>query len=56
MRQHGYIFEEDGATWLRTTEFGDDKDRVLIKKMGHIRTSYQTLHITMTKLNVVMIR
>ncbi|QIH76879.1 arginine--tRNA ligase [Macrococcoides canis] len=34
MRQHGYIFEEDGATWLRTTEFGDDKDRVLIKKDG----------------------
>lgn len=34
MRQHGYIFEEEGATWLRTTEFGDDKDRVLIKKDG----------------------
>ncbi|MGL6146593.1 MAG: arginine--tRNA ligase [Macrococcoides caseolyticum] len=34
MRQRGYIFEEDGATWLRTTEFGDDKDRVLIKKDG----------------------
>lgn len=34
MKQRGYIFEEDGATWLRTTEFGDDKDRVLIKKDG----------------------
>lgn len=34
MRQRGYIFEEEGATWLRTTEFGDDKDRVLIKKDG----------------------
>ncbi|TDM16368.1 arginine--tRNA ligase [Macrococcoides canis] len=34
MKQHGYIFEEEGATWLRTTEFGDDKDRVLIKKDG----------------------
>lgn len=34
MRQRGYIFEENGATWLRTTEFGDDKDRVLIKKDG----------------------
>lgn len=34
MRQRGYIFEEDGAIWLRTTEFGDDKDRVLIKKDG----------------------
>ncbi|ARQ07943.1 arginine--tRNA ligase [Macrococcoides canis] len=34
MKQLGYIFEEEGATWLRTTEFGDDKDRVLIKKDG----------------------
>ncbi|HEX7834654.1 MAG TPA: arginine--tRNA ligase, partial [Pseudolysinimonas sp.] len=30
----GHIFEADGATWLRTTEFGDDKDRVIIKKDG----------------------
>ncbi|MBC1499661.1 arginine--tRNA ligase [Listeria weihenstephanensis] len=34
LRDNGYIFEEDGATWLRTTEFGDDKDRVLIKSDG----------------------
>ena len=26
--QRGVVFEEDGATWLRTTDFGDDKDRV----------------------------
>lgn len=30
----GYIYEKDGATWLRTTDFNDDKDRVLIKKDG----------------------
>jgi arginyl-tRNA synthetase len=30
----GHIFQADGATWLRTTEFGDDKDRVVIKKDG----------------------
>jgi arginyl-tRNA synthetase len=30
----GHVFEQDGATWLRTTEFGDDKDRVLIKSDG----------------------
>lgn len=30
----GYIYQEDGATWFRTTDFGDDKDRVLIKKDG----------------------
>lgn len=28
------VFEHEGATWLRTTEFGDDKDRVLIKGDG----------------------
>lgn len=30
----GQVFEADGATWLRTTEAGDDKDRVLIKADG----------------------
>ncbi|GGI39647.1 arginine--tRNA ligase [Mammaliicoccus stepanovicii] len=34
MKDLGYTFEQDGATWLRTTEFGDDKDRVLIKQDG----------------------
>jgi len=30
----GYTYEKEGAVWLRTTEFGDDKDRVLIKSDG----------------------
>ena len=30
-REKGLVFESDGATWLRTTDFGDDKDRVLVK-------------------------
>ncbi|NMO56049.1 arginine--tRNA ligase [Actinoplanes sp. TBRC 11911] len=34
LRTQGHIFEADGATWLRTTEFGDDKDRVLRKSDG----------------------
>lgn len=34
MTELGYTFEKDGATWLRTTEFGDDKDRVLVKQNG----------------------
>ncbi|MBM6980176.1 MAG: arginine--tRNA ligase [Actinomyces succiniciruminis] len=34
LRERGVIFEADGATWLRTTDFGDDKDRVLIKSDG----------------------
>jgi arginyl-tRNA synthetase len=34
LREAGHIFESDGATWLRTTAFGDDKDRVVIKSDG----------------------
>ncbi|MCU1452376.1 MAG: arginyl-tRNA synthetase [Acidimicrobiales bacterium] len=34
LRAHGVVFEADGATWLRSTDFGDDKDRVLIKSDG----------------------
>jgi arginyl-tRNA synthetase len=34
LRELGHIFDEDGAIWLRTTAFGDDKDRVIIKSDG----------------------
>lgn len=34
MTELGYTYEQDGATWLKTKEFGDDKDRVLIKQDG----------------------
>jgi arginyl-tRNA synthetase len=34
LREAGTVFEEDGAVWLRTTDFGDDKDRVVIKTDG----------------------
>ena len=30
----GHVFEKDGATWLRTTTFGDDRDRVLVRTNG----------------------
>ena len=36
LRSQGHVFEEEGATWLRTTDFGDDKDRVLIKANGDL--------------------
>lgn len=55
MTELGYTYEEDGATWLRTTDFSDDKDRVLIKKMVIILTFYQILHTILIKLNVVTI-
>ncbi|PLT35902.1 arginine--tRNA ligase [Bacillus sp. V5-8f] len=34
LKERGHIYEEDGATWFRSTELGDDKDRVLIKQDG----------------------
>ncbi|MCL2324552.1 MAG: arginine--tRNA ligase [Actinomycetia bacterium] len=34
LREAGYIFEDDGAIWFRATRFGDEKDRVLVKKDG----------------------
>lgn len=34
LREQGHVFDKDGAIWLRTTDFGDDKDRVLIRANG----------------------
>lgn len=34
LRETGKVYEKDGAVWLRTTDFGDDKDRVVIKSDG----------------------
>ncbi|MGH3743396.1 MAG: arginine--tRNA ligase [Mycobacteriales bacterium] len=34
LRDKGHVFDADGAVWLRTTDFGDDKDRVLIRSNG----------------------
>jgi arginyl-tRNA synthetase len=34
LREQGHVFDEAGAVWLRTTDFGDDKDRVLIRAGG----------------------
>jgi arginyl-tRNA synthetase len=34
LREQGHLYEQDGATWLRTTDAGDDKDRVLIRSNG----------------------
>ncbi|WP_146552949.1 arginine--tRNA ligase [Rummeliibacillus sp. SL167] len=34
LKDNGHVFEQDGATWFRSTTFGDDKDRVLIKSDG----------------------
>jgi len=34
LTEKGLVFDKDGAKWMRTTDFGDDKDRVLIKADG----------------------
>ena len=34
MDAKGYVFQKDGATWFKSTAFGDEKDRVLIKENG----------------------
>jgi arginyl-tRNA synthetase len=34
LRERGVVFEQDGATWLRATDFGDQRDRVLVKSDG----------------------
>jgi arginyl-tRNA synthetase len=36
LRAHGHMFDQDGAVWLRTTDFDDDKDRVLVKSDGDL--------------------
>jgi arginyl-tRNA synthetase len=36
LKDLGHVYESDGALWMRTTDFGDDKDRVLIKSDGQL--------------------
>ena len=36
LREQGHLYEADGATWMRTTDFGDDKDRVLVRSDGEL--------------------
>jgi arginyl-tRNA synthetase len=34
LRERGYVYEQDGAVWFRSTDFGDDKDRVIVRSNG----------------------
>jgi arginyl-tRNA synthetase len=36
LREQGHLFDADGALWMRTTDFGDDQDRVLIRSNGEL--------------------
>ena len=34
LRDRGHLYDDGGATWFRATEFGDDKDRVVVRENG----------------------
>jgi arginyl-tRNA synthetase len=34
LREHGVVYEKDGAQWFRATDFGDEKDRVVVRENG----------------------
>lgn len=52
LRERGEIFDKDGAVWLRTTTYGDDKDRVLIKSDGQAAYFAATSPTTSTSVSV----
>ena len=39
LKERGMLYEEDGATWFRATDFGDEKDRVVVRENG-VRTYF----------------
>lgn len=47
----GNIYEEDNATWLRTTRYGDDKDRVIIKSNGQYTYLVPDIAYHLDKIN-----
>ncbi|MFW6381666.1 MAG: arginine--tRNA ligase [Bacillota bacterium] len=36
LREQGFLYDEDGATWFKASNFGDDKDRVVVKSDGEL--------------------
>lgn len=51
LKDAGNTFEEDGATWLKTTKYGDDKDRVIIKQDGEYTYLVPDIAYHLDKLN-----
>jgi arginyl-tRNA synthetase len=51
LRERGYLYEQDGAVWMDTTEFGDDKDRVIIKADGEPTYIASDVAYVLNKLN-----
>ncbi|MGH2759145.1 MAG: arginine--tRNA ligase [Actinomycetota bacterium] len=40
LEKHGYVFEHEGAKWLRTTDFGDSRDRPVVRSFGEKEPTY----------------
>lgn len=51
LKEKGYTYEQDGALWFRTTDFGDDKDRVLIKTDGSYTYFTPDIAYHLSKMN-----
>jgi arginyl-tRNA synthetase len=51
LRNNNNIYEQDGATWLRTTKYGDDKDRVIIKSDGEYTYLVPDIAYHLDKIN-----
>ncbi len=51
LRERGVTFEQDGATWLRSTDYGDNRDRVLVKSDGSTTYLCNDLAYHRDKLN-----
>ncbi|MBI5026321.1 MAG: arginine--tRNA ligase, partial [Nitrospirae bacterium] len=52
LKHRGYLYERDGALWFRSTAFGDDKDRVVLKKGGEYTYFASDIAYHKNKLNM----
>jgi len=51
LKEKDNLYENEGATWLRTTKFGDDKDRVIVKKDGNYTYLVPDIAYHLNKIN-----
>ncbi len=51
LQERGYLYEKEGAVWFRSTDFGDDKDRVIKKKDGELTYVAADVAYTLNKLS-----
>jgi len=54
LRDTGHLYEKDGAWWFRSTDFGDEKDRVVVRTMARPLILHQTSPITCKNWSAVL--